>query len=274
MKVIIVPTDFSPAATNAANYAIDMAQEIKAEILLLHVYQIPVAVTDTPLPLLDLEDLKQSAEGRLEKHKGELARVSLGTLTISTQAVFGNMAAELEDVCKKVEPFAIVMGTTGHSALERTLFGSNTLSAIKHLTWPVVCVPMGKEYGKGIRKIGLACDFRAVAETTPIVAIKNFANEFRGEFHVLNVDKGQQDTDANKSQLIFLQSALAEMKPNFHFIHHPDIEDGINEFAEKNNLDLIITIPKKHRLLESLFRKSSTKKLVFEAHIPVMCVHE
>ena len=41
-----------------------------------------------------------------------------------------------------------------------------------------------------------------------------------------------------------------------------------------NNLDLVITIPKKHKLLEGLFKKSSTKQLVFDSHVPVMCVHE
>ncbi len=275
MKTIIIPTDFSPAALSATNYAADLALEIHAEILLLHVYQIPVAVTDTPLPLLDLEELKQIAEDRLEKHKKDLAHITSNGLTISTVAILGNMATELEELCKQTQPFAIVMGTTGHSALERTLFGSNTLSAIKHLTWPVICVPMGKEYGTGIRKIGLACDFRQVAETTPVNAIISFVKELHGELHILNVDKDNQEKNAvTDQQLTFLQTSLAEVNPVFHFIQHADIEDGINEFAEKNNLDLIITIPKKHRLLEGLFRKSATKQLVFESHIPVMCIHE
>jgi nucleotide-binding universal stress UspA family protein len=275
MKTIIIPTDFSPAALNATNYAADLALEIHAEILLLHVYQIPVAVTDTPLPLLDLDELKQVAEDKLEKHKKDLAHITSNGLTISTRAILGNMAAELEELCREVQPFAIVMGTTGHSSLERTLFGSNTLSAIKHLTWPVICVPMGKEYGLGIKKIGLACDFREVAETTPIAVIRSFVKELKAELHVLNVDKGTQEKKSvTEPQIAFLETALSEANPIFHFIQHTDIEDGINEFAEKNNLDVIITIPKKHRLLESLFRKSATKRLVFESHIPVMCIHE
>ena len=40
-----------------------------------------------------------------------------------------------------------------------------------------------------------------------------------------------------------------------------------------NNLDMVIAIPKKHKLMDGLFRKSSTKQLVFESHVPVMCVH-
>ena len=46
------------------------------------------------------------------------------------------------------------------------------------------------------------------------------------------------------------------------------------EYVEENNIDLLITIPKKHKLLDSLFKHSSTKQLVTQSHVPVMCVHE
>jgi len=275
MKTLIVPTDFSPAAINAANYALDMALEINAEVLLLHVYQIPVAITDTPLPLIDIDELKLIANERLDKHRKELEHIASRNIKITTQSALGNMSDELDQVSKKIQPFGVVMGTTGHSAIDRTLFGSNTLSAIKLLTCPVICVPMGKEYGTGIKKIGLACDFREVAETIPAISIKNFIKEFKGELHILNVDHDQYgENKVTQQQVSFLQASLQECNPQFHFIQHKDIEEGINEFAENNNLDLIITIPKKHKLLDHLFRKSSTKQLVFGSHIPVMCIHE
>ena len=43
MKTIIVATDFSTAALNAAEYAADMALAIQADILLLHISEIPIA---------------------------------------------------------------------------------------------------------------------------------------------------------------------------------------------------------------------------------------
>jgi nucleotide-binding universal stress UspA family protein len=52
------------------------------------------------------------------------------------------------------------------------------------------------------------------------------------------------------------------------------VEEGINEFAEKNNIDLLITIPKKHGLFDNLFKHSSTKELITQSHVPVMCVHD
>lgn len=275
MKTIIIPTDFSPAATNAVNYGVDMALAIDASVLLLHVYNIPVALGDVPIALLSVEELKKAAEGNIARLKKDIEHVTSSKIKIYTDARLGNMMDELEEVCKKVKPFAVVMGTTGVSAVERTLFGSNTLTAIKHLTYPVICVPKGKEYGPGIKKIGLACDFREVVETTPVNEIKEFVKEFHAQLFVLNVDYDNKQFKADTpEQTALLHTALEEVHPEYHFISHKDIEDGINEFAETHNLDLLIAIPKKHKLLEGLFKKSSTRQLVFESHVPVMCVHE
>ena len=102
------------------------------------------------------------------------------------------------------------------------------------------------------------------------------AFQSRGRFlFVLNVEYDNRQFAADTpEQSALLQAALEEIHPEYHFITHKDIENGINEFAETHNLDLIIAIPKKHKLLDGLFKKSSTRQLVFESHVPVMCVHE
>ncbi|MBI3139945.1 MAG: universal stress protein [Sphingobacteriales bacterium] len=275
MKTIIVPTDFSPIATNAMHYAIDMAKTVNASLLLLHVYQVPVSFTDTPIVLVSIEELRKGAEEQVAKLKEEVEHLTSGTLKVYTETRLGNVSDELENLCNKISPFAVVMGTKGASGVERILFGSNTLTAIRHLTWPVICVPPGKTYGNGIRRIGFACDFKDVVQSTPTHFIKDFVKEFHAELDVLNVDYQNRHFKAETpEQSILLHTLLEEAKPTYHFIEHADIEDGINDFAEKNNLDLIITIPKKHRLLEGVFKPSSTKQLVYQSHVPVMCVHE
>jgi nucleotide-binding universal stress UspA family protein len=182
---------------------------------------------------------------------------------------------EIEGVCEHVKPFAVIMGTKGASGVEKILFGSVTLTAIRHLVWPVIVVPPGKKYGKGIKKIGFACDFDKVVETTPVQFIKNMVKEFGAELHVLNVDhENKHFKPDTPEESLMLHTLLEELRPSYHFINNEDIEDGINEFADKNNIDLLITIPKKHKLLDNLFKPSSTKQLVTQSHVPVMCVHE
>jgi len=275
MKTIIVPTDFSPIATNAMNFAADMAKNINASITLLHVYQVPVSMTEVPVVLVSADELRKSSEEKLEILKQDLAHLTSGRIKIYTEARLGDISDELEDVCKHVEPFAVIMGTKGATGIERILFGSTTLTAIRHLKWPVIVVPPGKEYGTGIKKIGFACDFDKVVESTPIQFIKNMVKEFGAELHVLNVDHENKNfKPETPDESLMLHTLLKDLNPQYHFIDNEDIEDGINEFVETNNIDLLITIPKKHKLLEGLFKPSSTKQLVTRSHVPVMCVHE
>ena len=194
----------------------------------------------------------------------EVEHLTSGSVKVYTETRMGNVTDELETLCSKINPFAVVMGTKGSSGVERILFGSNTLNAIRHLNWPVICVPPGKAFGHGIKKIGFACDFRDVVKSTPTHFIKEFVKEFNAELHVLNVDHDNKHfKPETPEQSILLHTLLEEANPSYHFIEHADIEDGINEFAEKNNLDLIITIPKKHKLLQGIFKPSSTKQLVY-----------
>ena len=275
MKTIIIPTDFSSVATNAMNYGIDMAKAIDASILLLHIYQVPVNVSDVPIVMVSVEELKKDAEEKLATVKANVEHITSGKLKVYTEARMGDVVDELEDLCNHIKPFAVVMGTKGASAIERVMFGSNTLTVIRHLTWPVICVPPGKEYGPGIKKIGFACDFKKVVETTPVHFVKDIVKEFKAELHVLNVDyENRHFKPETPEQSLLLHTLLEDVNPHYDFIQHRDVEDGINEFAEKNNLDLIISIPKKHKLLEGIFKPSSTRQLLFQSHIPVMCVHE
>ena len=275
MKTIIVPTDFSPIATNAMNFAADMAVNINASLMLLHIYQVPVSMTDVPVVMASAEELRKSSEAKLQEIKNSLTHITSEKIKVYTEARLGDVSDELEDVCKLIQPFAVIMGTRGASGIERVLFGSTTLTAIRHLTWPVIVVPPGKEYGTGIKKIGFACDFDKVVESTPIQFIKKMVKEFRAELHVLNVDyESRRFKPETPEESLMLHTLLEDLDPNYHFINHADIEDGINEFVEENNIDLLITIPKKHKLLDSLFKQSSTKQLVTQSHVPVMCVHE
>lgn len=274
MKTLVIPTDFSAISENAIHYGVNMAKDIGASITLFHVYQIPVSMSDIPVTVVSSEELRINAEARIESLKQSVDHIASGAVKVYTEVRLGNIVDELEDLCKTVRPFAIVMGTKGSSAVDRILFGSTTLTVIRDFTWPVIIVPPGTVY-KHIKKIGFACDFKEVIESTPTPYIKEIVGTFKAEFHVLNVDHEHRLFNRSTPQeSMILHSMLEDLKPAYHFIDNTNVEAGINQFAEENNLDLLITIPKKHRLLDGLFRKSHTKKLVFESHVPILCVHE
>lgn len=280
MKTLVVPTDFSSVSVNALNYAVDMAQAINAGIVLLHVYNVPVSYTDapvSPVTTISIEEVKRTAEERLEEMKKNLINVTSGQLTVYTEARLGDTIDELEELCKSVDPFAIIMGSHGTSGLERMIMGSTTLTAIRHLKHPVIVVPPGTTY-HGIKRIGLACDFKEVVESTPVEYIKSIVREFGADLYVLNVQHEEDDnkkrTDGTIMDTTYLDAMLEDIKPVYFFLDRENVVEGINEFAEKNNLDLVMVIPKKHRLIDNLFHKSRSRELVTHAHVPIVTIHE
>ena len=65
MRTIVAPTDFSSVSINALNYAADLAAAIEADLILLHVVQIPITVSEIPFTSVDYEKITEEAEHEL-----------------------------------------------------------------------------------------------------------------------------------------------------------------------------------------------------------------
>jgi nucleotide-binding universal stress UspA family protein len=271
MKKLIIATDYSKAAVNATRYGVDMAKAIQAGIILFHVYQMPVGYSEIPLTI-NLSDLQEAAESGLMRLKNELTEQTGGKLMIETEARMGTFSQELEKYCEEKKPYAVVMGSQGTSAAERLLMGSQTVRAMKNLNWPVIAVPPGMSYS-GIKKVGLACDFEEVVASTPTDEIKTLLADFRAELHVLNTgSKGNYDPEV-VYQSGLLQEMLGPLKPEYHFIDNKDVDEGIISFCDRNAIDLLLVLPKRHSLLDKLIQRSHTRQLVLHSHTPVMALH-
>jgi len=275
MQTIIAATDFSPNSLNAVNYAADLAMVLGAHLTLFHVYQVPIAFSEVPAPVVSIEDLEKDADEKMNQLEDAILQRTGNRISIYKVVRQGAVVNELEDYCNSSNAYAVVMGSESANALERFLGGGRTTSAITHLKCPVISVPPGNKF-RNLKKIGLACDFRNVVDTIPFREIKSLVNEFKAELHVLHVSA---DTETGYSaQTVeesgWLQEIVGELRPVYHFIRDEDIEKGICEFAEKNNLDLLLVIPKKHHILDKLFSHSHSQKMVIHSHVPVMSIHE
>jgi hypothetical protein len=45
-------------------------------------------------------------------------------------------------------------------------------------------------------------------------------------------------------------------------------------FADREDIQLVITLPQKYGFFESLFHRSVTKKLAFHTHLPLLLLNE
>lgn len=277
MKTIIAPTDFSPISLNAVNYAAEMARCVNANLTLLHICLMPITTYgEVPIVVENMGSYMSDAEERILQLKNNLEKRNDGKVKIDTEVrMAATVSGELANFCKSKQPFAVVMGTQGSSAVERVFFGSNTINVVKHLAWPVIVVPPEARFAN-IKKIGLACDLKNVDESVPFSQIRSLVNEFHAELYILHINpEAEKGYTAEKTvESRSLQNKLDDLHPDYRFIDYEDIENGLEEFAETNKLDLLITIPKRHSIIDNLFHKSHSKKLVLHTHVPVMAMHD
>jgi nucleotide-binding universal stress UspA family protein len=271
MTPVIVATDFSPIAFNAALYAADMAKSIKSYVVLLNVCPTPIAIPESPV-VIDEVTMMNDAEKFMAEHVRQLIHRTKEQVIFETVVTSGNFYTELEAACQKWKPYCVVMGCQGSSEAGRLLFGNHVIHAMKHLPWPLIAVPPEARFST-IKKIGLATDFSDVAETTPLDELTVFVKMFNAELHVLNTASRPSHDSGIVIESRRLHKMLEPLGAFFHFITHKNTDEGILEFAEKNDIDLLIVVPRRHTLLEKLLIKSHTKQLVLQTHIPVMALH-
>jgi len=272
MKTIVVATDFSPASVNATHYAVELAKVIGAEIILFHAYQIPVSYSEVPVAF-NLDDLRHDAEKHIGQALQQLKEYAGGKVTISSECRIGDFYSELKDLCDEVKPYTVVIGAQGKTAAARFLFGSHTVNAMKHLPWPLIAVPASAKFGS-IKKIGLACDLEKVVETIPDKELKMLVGDFNAELHVLHTGAYKEFSPETVFESGLLQEMIGNLNPKYHFIKADDVDEGILDFTEKNNIDLLIVLPRRHKLIEMLTHRSHTKKLVLHSEVPVMALHQ
>lgn len=270
MKTIIIATDFSSAAENAAHYGADMAAALGAQIHLLYVYNIATSYYEVPLAW-NLTDMTQEGEEKIAGLKEQLNTRLNGAVKINTEVRIGFFLTELKTVCELLEPHMVVMGSQGSTAATRLLFGSHAVNASKNLAWPLVTVPPDAKYAS-VQRIGLATDFEKT-DDIPVEEIKMLIDEFNAELLVLHIGKRERfdhDTGANG----IAQELLGDLKPEYHFIEAPDLDDAIVHFADEHDIDMLMVLARREGFMDKLLHKNHTKQLVLRSHVPVMALHQ
>ena len=267
MKTILVPTDFSKSAKNATDYAIKLAKEFNMDLLLLHLYHVPITPPfDIPVPIDTTEDIQKKKEDTLKNEATALQNKNKINVNYSVKMNFavGGILNEKADF--------IVMGMQGATHLSNVLMGSITTSVLRESKIPVFVIPEKSKY-KTPKKIVFACDFEYQKNTNAYDTLKGFAEKFDSKIAILNITKNKEletaeQTLAGKK----LERSLIDIEHDYFFHNNENLIEEINEFVTDQKADIVAVIPHKYNIFENLFHKSISKKLAFYTHVPLFVI--
>src|SRR5690606_3343743 len=272
MKTIIVATDFSAEAENALEYASAAAKDLKAKIILFSSFSISVHAANTRLPATAIERLIDQNNAKL-RERAEEAASDYGIEVDYESGLMLQVSEELANLYEKHQAEVIVMGMAANS-LTQDLLGNTTTAAIMKLKYPVLAVPLGAKYNK-IKRILFACDVLRGVQKTILERIKNFASALEAEVQVFHVQKKVKMLE-NDTQHLASKVSIDEGLEGVSFFYK-NVESGtvieeIKKEIENFKADILIMVPLRYGIWDSLIHRSKTRIMASSSKIPLFSI--
>lgn len=142
IDLVLCPVDFSRNSEHALRYALAFASSYDAELLLLHVVEIPVhafpgvpGIPEVPPHVtVNIEERAAAELAALEE------RIRAEHANTRSELVTGTPFLEIITVAREANVDLIVMGTHGRSGLAHMLIGSVAEKVVRKAPCPVLTV--------------------------------------------------------------------------------------------------------------------------------------
>jgi nucleotide-binding universal stress UspA family protein len=281
MKKILIPTDFSPPAENAAKYAIALAAVSKAGVLICNAVSVP---SEAPMasrvawPLMDYATLKEQSDGELdllvrslEGSQGDGNRDKF-VPDLNFESHRGTVLEVTSLLVKKHKIDLVVMGMAGAGALTQLILGSNCRSMIEKSTFPVLYIPFEVSF-KPIKTIAFATDL----SPEDILAIKAVLKLMPDAIRIRLIHVTEKEIVPNSKHQVQIDEFLSEIKKRingvdvaYEYVWNIDTDNGLEWIAEQPDIDMVAMVHKHHSFMSGFFKGSHVQRLSRNTHIPLL----
>lgn len=274
MKRIILPTDFSENALNAARYALKLFEDQECTIYLMNTYTPAIYQAEYVLHSpgqIGLGDIYQSeSQEQLEKlHKQLEQEFKNPKHTLITHSAFNILVDEVVSMTEKEKADFVIMGTQGASGAKEIFLGTHTVHVIKKSIKPVLAIPAVYTF-TAPTSILFPTDYEIDYQVEELSALLELAGMVDAEIHVLHIASGYGLTENQKKNRFTLEKILAPLNTKYYEVPSQEVIEAINNFQKEHKVELLAMVQNKHTFLESLFIEPIIKKIGFHVSIPFM----
>lgn len=275
MESIFCAYDFSDAAKNALQHACRLAEFFNTKLTLVHIYNIPVPISEYGYVPLNDEFIKEGAEEGLNKLKEQLIKDHPRISDIKIIIESGLVITKVKNLAQELGCELLVMGIESDvNFVKEHLLGSTSIDEARQSEVPVLIVPKNSANNK-ITSIAYACDYaHSLVDSSSLIQVKYFAHMFSAELKVLHVLEPEHQLNfAEAVSDKYIESKLSPVDHKTYFVYEKNVAEGIMEFVNQHPIDLIIVEPYKRGFFNQLFHKSVTKELAFHLNKPILAIH-
>ena len=281
MKNILVLTDFSIRAQYAAEFAMQLAMKLEANILLCHAMDIvengPIAAP-VAWPIAGQMELKQDSLIELKNIGASLTASILKESdpqafkpAMSYINEFGKLSEVAQKVLREKSVDMIVMGAHRSSGLARFIFGSHTHDLLDNINCPVMLIPECLPYKK-IRSMAYATDL-TFSDLKVIDYLSSISIAFNAEILVSHISPyGMSEIEPDNVIQHPVCENLTTDHPKVYYtsIKGSNVTKKLLEITASGNADLLVLVHKRYTFFESLFHSSVSKQLASNSKVPLL----
>jgi nucleotide-binding universal stress UspA family protein len=270
MKRILIPTDFSKYADLAIEAGAQIAKKNNAEIVLLHMLELPGQSNDaltgeTSIPAIML--FKNKADETLKDIKN---RPYLKGIPIKEVVLLDNASKGITNYSNQNDIDLIIMGSHGSSGFEEIFVGTNTEKVVRLSNIPVLIIK--NEINElDIKKIVFASDFSKEIKK-PFLELLKFAKIFNAKLKLVMICTPNNFKSTSAAEKIMKEFVAEFDMPDYSMEIYNDtnIEKGITNYADAKKADLIALCTHGRTALIHFFNGSISEDLVNHTTRPVI----
>ncbi len=280
MEKILVATDLSVNAKNAAKYGYSLAVDLKANLVLCNAFIVPAELPEAAMiawPKFEYDELLKVSEKELKALEEALRAIqSSGDFVpeIERINVDGSVLNVIADRVKTMQIDLVIAGAHENTWLNSAIMGNNAHRLIDAATYPLLLVPGVAAY-KTIRKLAFATDLiQPKKDLEVIYSLLPLLKQLNAELLITHVyDEGDQSGKFRKG----LEGFLSELsnKANYPHIYYRMVksakaEKGLNWLCQYGDVDILVMVHREKSILRQVFEGSHTQKMIDSISIPLL----
>ena len=286
---VLIPVDFSNYSMKACEFGFNFAQDIGAEVVLLHVYFTPIYATS--LPYGDVFNYQLSDEENvrniLQKVHADLNALSNKIKEKVASGEFPNVKytcilregipeEEILRYSKEINPRIIIMGTRGKNQKDIDLIGSVTAEVIERSRVAVLAIPENipfKQF-KDVKRIAFITNF----DQRDLIAFDSLINSMK-VFHfsvsLIHLSDVKDTWDEIKLGGIreYFHKQYPQLDIHYDVVQNDDFLNSLDAYIKTNQIDIITLTSYKRNIFSRLFNPGIARKMIFHSDTPILVIY-
>lgn len=274
MKNIIAPIDFSKCSMNALKVAASLVKKSEGKLYVMHILHMPEMQNDNSIATYHDKGVGAMFVRKITERLNKLIKSEsyLSEINAVPVLAFNSFFDSIAEKAKDVKADLIVMGSQGTTGGVE-LIGSNTERVIRRSEVPVLVIKKEHELFD-VNDIVFASNFEQESYSI-FDEILSFADIFGAKIHLLKVNTPQRFETTMRSQELmdeFVIKTDVKLPHSTNIFNDLTIEQGIHNFADLVQADLIAMETHGHTGVKHLLWGSITEDVANHAKKPVLSV--